>query len=102
MSAPLIIGDQRDQPGRQEIVLMLEDFSFTPPAEIFANLKKGGSMPGMARAAAASSGMPEATNGSMPGMATGAKAMPASATGMAAMTQRRHQPGRHSRGGRPE
>ncbi|MGH7113114.1 MAG: multicopper oxidase domain-containing protein, partial [Stellaceae bacterium] len=53
MSAPLIIRDQRDQrdqPGRQEIVLMLEDFSFTPPAEIFANLKKGGSMPGMARA----------------------------------------------------
>ncbi len=52
MSAPLIIRDQRDQPGRQEIVLTLEDFSFTPPEEIFANLKKGGSMPGMARAAA--------------------------------------------------
>jgi FtsP/CotA-like multicopper oxidase with cupredoxin domain len=48
LDAPLIIRDQRDQPGRQEIVLMLNDFSFTPPAEIFANLKKGGSMPGMA------------------------------------------------------
>ncbi|MGH7045894.1 MAG: multicopper oxidase family protein [Stellaceae bacterium] len=51
MSAPLIIRDQRDRPGRQEIVLMLEDFSFTPPAEIFANLKKGRSMPGMAAGA---------------------------------------------------
>ncbi len=51
MAAPLIIRDQRDQPGRQEIVLMLEDFSFTPPGEIFANLKKGGSMVGMASAA---------------------------------------------------
>ena len=51
LSAPLIIGDGRDQPGQQEIVLMLEDFSFTPPAQIFADLKKGGSMPGMARAA---------------------------------------------------
>jgi FtsP/CotA-like multicopper oxidase with cupredoxin domain len=51
LSAPLIVRDQRDQPGRQEIVLMLEDFSFTPPAEIFANLKKRGGMPGMAMAA---------------------------------------------------
>ena len=53
LSAPLIIRDQRDRPGLQEIVLMLEDFSFTPPAEIFANLKKGGGMAGMTRAAAA-------------------------------------------------
>ena len=52
LSAPLIIRDQRDRPGLQEIVLMLEDFSFTPPAEIFANLKKGGSMPGMGSGAA--------------------------------------------------
>ena len=50
LDAPLIIRDQRDKPGQQEIVLTLNDFSFTPPAEIFANLKKGGSMPGMARA----------------------------------------------------
>ncbi len=47
LSAPLIIRDQRDRPGLQEIVLMLEDFSFTQPAQIFANLKKGASMPGM-------------------------------------------------------
>jgi FtsP/CotA-like multicopper oxidase with cupredoxin domain len=48
LDAPLIIRDGRDRPGRQEIVLTLNDFSFTPPAEILANLKKGGGMPGMA------------------------------------------------------
>ena len=42
MSAPLIIRDQRDRPDQQEIVLMLADFSFTPPEQIFAELKKGG------------------------------------------------------------
>jgi FtsP/CotA-like multicopper oxidase with cupredoxin domain len=49
MLAPLIIHDQRDRPGQQEIVVMLNDFSFTPPREILAGLKKGGSMPNMAR-----------------------------------------------------
>jgi FtsP/CotA-like multicopper oxidase with cupredoxin domain len=44
MSAPLIIRDQRDRPDQQEIVLMLADFSFTPPEQIFAELKKGGKM----------------------------------------------------------
>jgi FtsP/CotA-like multicopper oxidase with cupredoxin domain len=48
LDAPLIIRDQRDRPGQQEVVLMLNDFSFTPPEQIFANLKKGGSMPEMA------------------------------------------------------
>lgn len=48
MLAPLIIHDDRDRPGQQEVVLMLNDFSFTPPEEIFAGLKKSGSMPGMA------------------------------------------------------
>jgi FtsP/CotA-like multicopper oxidase with cupredoxin domain len=48
MSAPLIIRDQRDRPDQQEVVLMLADFSFTPPEEIFARLKKGGKMPSMA------------------------------------------------------
>ena len=52
MLAPLIIHDERDRPGEQEIVLMLNDFSFTPPDEIFAGLKKSGSMPKMASAAA--------------------------------------------------
>ena len=48
LDAPLIIRDQRDRPGQQEIVMMLNDFSFTPPEQIFANLKRGGGMPGMA------------------------------------------------------
>jgi FtsP/CotA-like multicopper oxidase with cupredoxin domain len=48
MSAPLIIRDQRDRPDQQEIVLMLADFSFTPPEQIFAELKKGGKMSSMA------------------------------------------------------
>ena len=47
MSAPLIIRDQRDRPDQQEIVLMLADFSFTPPEQIFAELKKGGKMSSM-------------------------------------------------------
>ena len=31
MAAPLIIHDQRDRPDQQEVVVMLADFSFTPP-----------------------------------------------------------------------
>jgi FtsP/CotA-like multicopper oxidase with cupredoxin domain len=48
MAAPLIIHDQRDRPDQQEVILMLADFSFTPPEEIFAALKKGSKMPAMA------------------------------------------------------
>jgi FtsP/CotA-like multicopper oxidase with cupredoxin domain len=48
MLAPLIIHDDRDRPGEQEVVLTLNDFSFTSPEEIFAGLKKNGSMPNMA------------------------------------------------------
>jgi FtsP/CotA-like multicopper oxidase with cupredoxin domain len=40
MTAPLIIRDARDQPGQQEIVLMLSDFSFAQPEEIYTTLKK--------------------------------------------------------------
>jgi FtsP/CotA-like multicopper oxidase with cupredoxin domain len=61
LDAPLIIRDSRDVPGRQEIILTLSDFSFTPPDEIFANLKKGQGMPGM------TAGMP-GTNKGMAGM----------------------------------
>jgi FtsP/CotA-like multicopper oxidase with cupredoxin domain len=63
--APLIIRDQRDRPDQQEVVLMLNDFSFTPPEEIFANLKKGSNMPVMAE-------------GRMKGIGGGAPPMPAS------------------------
>jgi FtsP/CotA-like multicopper oxidase with cupredoxin domain len=45
LAAPLIIRDQRDRPDQQEVIVMLADFSFTPPDQIFAELKKGGSMP---------------------------------------------------------
>jgi FtsP/CotA-like multicopper oxidase with cupredoxin domain len=40
MAAPLIIRDARDRPGRQEVVMTLADFSFTPPEQIFEGLKK--------------------------------------------------------------
>jgi hypothetical protein len=49
MAAPLIIHEEGDRPDQQEVVLMLADFSFTP--QILAGLKKGGSMPAMAKAA---------------------------------------------------
>jgi FtsP/CotA-like multicopper oxidase with cupredoxin domain len=44
LAAPLIIRDQRDRPDQQEVIVMLADFSFTPPDQIFAELKKGGNM----------------------------------------------------------
>jgi len=47
MTAPLIIRDQRDRADQQEVVVMLADFSFTPPEEIFAELRKGNGMPSM-------------------------------------------------------
>ena len=47
MTAPLIIHDQRDRADQQEVVIMLADFSFTPPEEIYANLRKSGSMAGV-------------------------------------------------------
>ena len=50
MAAPLIIRDQRDRPDQQEVVVMLADFSFTPPEQIFEQLKKGGTMSSMAGA----------------------------------------------------
>jgi FtsP/CotA-like multicopper oxidase with cupredoxin domain len=49
MAAPLIIHDERDRAGQQEVVVMLADFSFTPAEQIFENLKKSGSMAGMAK-----------------------------------------------------
>jgi FtsP/CotA-like multicopper oxidase with cupredoxin domain len=67
LDAPLIIRDERDRPGRQEIVLVLNDFSFTPPEEIFANLKKGRAMPPMSADA-------KPSMRGMPGMAAAAGA----------------------------
>ena len=96
MDAPLIIRDQRDRPDQQEVIVMLADFSFTPPEQIFAQLKKGDSMPSMAGgspptpAADGMKGMGQgggmmapksgaksgSMSGPMPGMAMGADAKP--------------------------
>src|SRR5215472_17051630 len=65
MAAPLIIHDQRDRPDQQEIVIELADFSFTPPDQIFADLKKSGSKTPPAAQAGA---LPIATKASMAGM----------------------------------
>jgi FtsP/CotA-like multicopper oxidase with cupredoxin domain len=48
MAAPLIIRDQRYRPDQQEVVVMLADFSFTPPDQIFAELKKAKPMANIA------------------------------------------------------
>jgi FtsP/CotA-like multicopper oxidase with cupredoxin domain len=68
MAAPLIIHDQRDRPDQEEVVVMLADFSFTPAEQIFENLKKSGSMAGMATPA----------GGSMASMSSMKKAAPMS------------------------
>jgi FtsP/CotA-like multicopper oxidase with cupredoxin domain len=44
MSAPLIIHDASDKVDQQEVVIMLADFSFTPPEQILEQLRKGGHM----------------------------------------------------------
>lgn len=52
MTAPLIIHDGRARSEEQEVLLMLADFSFTPPEEVYAALRKpassGKGMSGMA------------------------------------------------------
>jgi FtsP/CotA-like multicopper oxidase with cupredoxin domain len=74
MAAPLIIRDQRDRPDQQEVVVMLADFSFTPPDQIFAELKKG---TGMAMPAAQGGATPVSAKGSMATMPkAGAAAKP--------------------------
>jgi FtsP/CotA-like multicopper oxidase with cupredoxin domain len=90
MSAPLIIRDQRDRPDQQEVILMLADFSFTPPEQIFAELRKGGKMSSMngptavpmaagaspAAAAPTMKGMGPADSAPRGGMAMGATVKP--------------------------
>jgi FtsP/CotA-like multicopper oxidase with cupredoxin domain len=73
MAAPLIIRDQRDRPDQQEVIVMLADFSFTPPEQIFEGLKKSGmSSMGGSPPAPASGGMKGRTMA--PGMAKGGAA----------------------------
>lgn len=58
LAAPLIVRDPKDKAiDEQEVVILLHDFSFKPPEEILADLKKNSAMPGMKMA------------GDMPGMA---------------------------------
>jgi FtsP/CotA-like multicopper oxidase with cupredoxin domain len=57
MSAPLIIRDPRDESDQQEIVLMLRDFSFAPPDEIYVALKKPKTMSAMEDKAASGMSM---------------------------------------------
>ena len=47
LAAPLIIHDDRDRTGQQEVVVLLSDFSFTPAEQIFESLRKAGPMAGM-------------------------------------------------------
>lgn len=51
MLAPLIIRDANDRPDQQEVVVLLDDFSFIAPEEIYERLRKR-SMPKMTRMAA--------------------------------------------------
>jgi FtsP/CotA-like multicopper oxidase with cupredoxin domain len=69
LAAPLIIRDRRDRPDQQEVIVMLADFSFTPPDQIFAELKKAG----MSSMGGASSGSPASAG--MKGMGTMAPGM---------------------------
>ena len=80
MAAPLIIRDQRDRPDQQEIVVMLADFSFTPPDQIFTELKKGG---GIAQPAAQGGATPVSAKASTAGMAKGSMAGMAKASAAA-------------------
>ena len=41
LAAPLIIHDDRDRTGQQEVVVLLSDFSFTPPEQIIEVAAKG-------------------------------------------------------------
>jgi FtsP/CotA-like multicopper oxidase with cupredoxin domain len=72
MAAPLIIQDHRDQPDQQEVVLMLADFSFTPPEEIFAALRRSGNMPAMAGASSPVPGSADTSGAKTMNMTMGA------------------------------
>ena len=57
LSAPLIIRDGSENPSQQEVVVMLADFSFTPPDQILAQLqsRQTHDMPSMNKRGAAMS-----------------------------------------------
>ena len=47
LAAPLIIRDARNPPAQQEATIMLADFSFTPAAQIYEELRKKHAAPGL-------------------------------------------------------
>tara|TARA_R100000935_G_scaffold27857_1_gene48130 strand:- start:11188 stop:12672 length:1485 start_codon:yes stop_codon:yes gene_type:complete len=77
MAAPLIV--REGEPQMQEVVVLLHDFSFTPPEEILATLKGAGAagvgsgMAGMDHSGMTMNGTDGAT--AMPGMNMGSMAM---------------------------
>ncbi len=90
LAAPLIVRDPAEaKDDAQEVVLLLHDFSFTPPPELLARLRKG-DMPGMDMPGmdlghgAAMGGM--AGMKDMPGMQPGAMAGMADMPGMGRST----------------
>ena len=85
LAAPLIIHDDRDRTGQQEVVVLLSDFSFTPAEQIFESLRKAGPMAGMAPASTPAAAKPSAMAGmNMPG-APAAKPAASSTGTMASM-----------------
>ncbi|WP_026606056.1 multicopper oxidase family protein [Methylocapsa acidiphila] len=60
LSAPLIIHDKGARAGEQSVIIMLADFSFTPPEEIYQGLRSGAAMTGMSH-----SGMSPAEHAAM-------------------------------------
>ena len=90
LAAPLIIRDDAERGAdRQEVVLLLHDFTFTPPAEIFERLVAGDATEIDSAAETAEVGIlrtPPAPNeaaGGMDGMPMGGMAMGGAAGGMA-------------------
>ena len=83
LAAPLIIRDARDRPDQQEVVVMLADFSFTPPEQIYDGLRKGGSMAGMPEAAPAKPDAMAGMNVATAKPVSAAKAVPAKTEAMA-------------------
>lgn len=69
MAAPLIVrADNERDIDRQDVTILLQDFSFTPPEEIFAGLRGGTIAPVGSGMAAMDMGMVRGGNASMPTM----------------------------------
>ena len=78
MSAPLIIRDARDRPGEQEVIVMLADFSFTQPEQIYQALRSERDMASMK--APASVAMPSMAKEMQPAAGAMPGGMPAGMT----------------------